>query len=207
MTGSRRLRLLLVPALAMAGACTPLGAWVYDDPSFTLSAVALREFESGPDSVELRITGCNRNDFELMGIGFEARLDVDGRVVGSGRHGNTYQLGTRDSTSFTVVVPVTSVEDLTPPADRRSPYQLTGSTTLKTPLGDRRVGLRQEGEVRRGTDGLQWRARNVVACRPGRSTLPGNWDTRTALPGPAPIPDRPPNQPRPGLPGGEDGRP
>lgn len=199
--------LFLVPALALAGACTPLGAWLYDDPSFALSAVALREFETGPDSVELRITGCNRNDFELMGVGFEARLNVDGRVVGSGRHENAYQLGTRDSTSFTVVLPVASVEDLTPPENGKSPYELIGTTMVKTPIGDRRVGLRQEGEVRRGTDGLQWQARNVVACRPGQSSLPGNWNTRTTLPGPEGIPDVPPNQPRPGMPVGGGGKP
>jgi hypothetical protein len=200
-------RALLVPTVVALGACTPLGAWLYDDPSFALSAVALREFGTGPDSVELRITGCNRNDFELMGVGFEARLNVDGRLVGSGLHENAYQLGTRDSTSFTVVLPVESVEDFTPPVDGKSPYELVGSTTVKTPIGDRRVDLRQEGEVRRGADGLQWRARNIVACRPGQSTLPGNWDTRTTLPGPEGIPQVPPNQPRPGVPIGGGGKP
>ncbi|HSE28671.1 MAG TPA: hypothetical protein VLA95_10615 [Gemmatimonadales bacterium] len=207
MTATPPVRVLLLPGLVALGACTPLGAWLYDDPSFALSAVALREFETGPDSVELRITGCNRNDFELMGVGFEAQLNVDGRVVGSGRHENAYQLGTRDSTSFTVVLPVASVEELTPPENGKSPYELIGTTTVKTPIGDRRVGLRQEGEVRRGADGLQWRSRNVVACRPGQSTLPGSWDTRTTLPGPEAIPDVPPNQPRPGVPVGGGGKP
>ncbi len=202
----RALRFLL-PGLVAATACTPLGAWLYDDPSFALSAVSLHEVAEGPDSVELRITGCNRNDFELMGFGFEAVLNVDGRTVGSGRLENAYQLATRDSTSFTVVVAVSSVDDVSP-SEAKGPYELVGSTTLKTPIGDRRVALRQEGEVHRGEEGLQWRARNVTLCRPGQSTLPGDWNTRTTLPGPERIPDRPTNQPMPGsIPGSGGGKP
>lgn len=207
MISPSRGRSLLLPMLAALGACTPLGAWLYDDPSFSLSAVSLNDLAEGPDSVELRITGCNRNDFELMGFGFEARLNVDGRTVGSGRLENAYQLATRDSTSFTVVVPVSSVDDVSP-ALAKGPYELVGSTTVKTPIGDRRVALHQEGEVHRGEEGLQWRARNVILCRPGQSTLPGDWNTRTTLPGPDRIPDLPPNQPMPGsIPGSGGGKP
>jgi hypothetical protein len=207
MTSPTRARACLIPSLLAVGACTPLGAWLYDDPSFALSAVALREIEGAPDSVELRITGCNRNDFELMGVGFEAQLNVDGRMVGAGRHENAYQLGTRDSTSFTIIVPVTSVAEFTPTTDRASPYVLIGSTTVKTPIGDRLVSLQQQGEVSLGKEGLQWKARNVIACRPGQSTLPGEWNTRTTLPGPEIIPDRPPSQPRPDMPIGGGGKP
>lgn len=207
MTTSSRGRACLFPGLLVVGACTPLGAWLYDDPSFALSAVALRDVQGAPDSVELRITGCNRNDFELMGIGFEAQLNVDGRMVGAGRHDNAYQLGTRDSTSFTVIVPVSSLAAFAPTSERASPYLLIGSTTVKTPIGDRHVSLQQQGEVSLGKEGLQWKARNVIACRPGQSTLPNDWNTRTTLPGPDLIPDRPAGQPRPDVPVSGGGRP
>lgn len=200
MTRPPLLRRGVLPLAAALGACTPLGAWLYDDPTFVLSAVSVREFDPGPDSVELRITGCNRNDFELMGVGFEAQLDVDGRPVGTGRLENAYQLATRDSTSLTVVVPLHSADRLDLPTNRARPYRLVGSTTVKTPIGDRRVRVRHEGEVRRDEDGLRWRSRGMVACRPGQSTLPVDWDTRSALPGPPGIPTPTPRTPRPSQP-------
>ena len=195
-------RACLAGGLLTAGGCTPLGAWLYDDPSFALSAVAVRRFDAGPDSVELRLTGCNRNDFELMGFGFEARLDVAGQPLGAGRLESTYQLATRDSTSITMVLPVGSVAGFPAGPKGVARYELVGVTTVRSPLGDRRVHLRQRGEVQRNGDVLVWRSREVASCRPGLSTLPGGWDTRTTLPGPEGIPDRPPNRPLPDVPGG-----
>lgn len=199
-----RIRILTAfPAASLAlaaTACTPLGAWLYDDPSFTLAQVEYHPAGDGTDSLEVVITGCNRNDYELMGFGFETQLLLDGRAVGSATLTNAYQLATRDSTQLTMVLPLSRTAGLSDPAAAMR-YELVGSTRIQTPIGERRVPMRQRGNVARSEDGYQWTARDVLPCRPGQSTLPGAWDTKTTLPGPDRIPVIVQPAPGQGIPG------
>jgi hypothetical protein len=184
-SASTAARLLLAGSLLTA-ACTPLGAWLYDDPSFALARVGVRHSAGGPgpDSLELVLAGCNPNDYDLMGFGFDARLRVDGREIGAVRSENTYQLVMRDSTLITVMLPVQSADDLAPGEAMTSLYELVGQTRIHTPIGDRRVAMVQKGEVRREEGGLAWHAWRARACRPGLATLPGAWDAKSTLPTP-----------------------
>ncbi|MGH7585248.1 MAG: hypothetical protein ACREMH_03295 [Gemmatimonadales bacterium] len=175
---------LLLGGFVLTAGCTPLGAWLYDDPSFALARVGLRQSGSGPDSLELVLAGCNPNDYDLMGFGFEAQLRVDGREVGAVRTENTYQLVMRDSTLITVMLPVQSAENLAPGQAVASLYELVGQTRIHTPIGDRRVEMVQKGEVRREEGALAWHGWKARACRPGLATLPGAWDTKSTLPTP-----------------------
>ena len=52
--------------LAVAS-CTPLGGWIYDDPTFVLNEVESRDGGEVPDTLALTFTGCNRNDFAVLG--------------------------------------------------------------------------------------------------------------------------------------------
>ena len=185
-------RLFLVGFLLTTG-CTPLGAWLYDDPSFALARVGVRDMPEGTDSLMLILAGCNRNDYDLMGFGFEAQLAVDGRQVGSVRTESLYQLDMRDSTMITVMLPLDSMASISPGAAVASLYELTGQTRIHTPIGERQVRLVQKGEVRRSEDGYAWSAWKTRACRPGMSTLPGAWDAKANLPSPAQIPSSRPN--------------
>ena len=175
--------LLLVGFVLTAG-CTPLGAWLYDDPSFALTRVGVRDVPEGQDSLMLILAGCNRNDYDLMGFGFEAQLAVDGRPVGSVRTESLYQLDMRDSTMITVMLPLDSMANISPGAAVASLYELTGQTRIHTPIGERHVRVVQKGEVRKSEDGYAWSTWKSRGCRPGMSTLPGAWDAKANLPVP-----------------------
>ena len=192
-------RWLLVGFVLTAG-CTPLGAWLYDDPSFALSRVGVRDMPEGPDSLMLILAGCNRNDYDLMGFGFEAQLNVDGRQVGSVRTENIYQLDMRDSTMITVMLPLDSMQRLSPGEAVPSLYELVGHTRIHTPIGERRVDLVQKGEVRMSEGALAWNTWKSRACRPGMSTLPGAWDAKANLPVPQIPPSVPAGRPEGGVP-------
>jgi hypothetical protein len=191
---SRAGRLFLAGFVLTAG-CTPLGAWLYDDPSFALARVGIRDMPEGTDSLMLVLAGCNRNDYDLMGFGFEAQLNVDGRQVGSVRTEALYQLDMRDSTMITVMLPLDSLANISPGASAASLYELTGQTRIHTPIGERHVKLAQKGEVRKSEAGYAWSAWKSRACRPGMSTLPGAWDAKANLPTPAQIPSSRPSVP------------
>ena len=55
-------------------ACTPLGGWLYSDPTFALSGVSTRFRGSPADTLQVVLTGCNLNDFNVDGLTIEGRL-------------------------------------------------------------------------------------------------------------------------------------
>jgi hypothetical protein len=188
---SRAGRRLLLTGFVLTAGCTPLGAWLYDDPTFALARVGVRDVPEGQDSLMLILAGCNRNDYDLMGFGFEAQFAVDGRQVGTVRTENLYQLDMRDSTMITVMVPLDSTTNIAPGGVAASLYELTGQTRIHTPIGERQVRLVQKGEVRKSEEGFAWSTWKTRACRPGMSTLPGAWDAKANLP----VPQIPSSQP------------
>ena len=54
-------------------------------------------------------------------------------------------------------------------------YELNGRIELSTPIGVRRVVLRQLGDVRFDSAGVPsgWTVRNARPCKPGQSIIPG----------------------------------
>jgi hypothetical protein len=54
-------------------------------------------------------------------------------------------------------------------------YELNGRIEVSTPIGIRRVVLRQVGDVRFDSAGIPsgWTVRNARPCRPGQSVIPG----------------------------------
>jgi hypothetical protein len=175
-----------------AFACVPFGGWLYDDPTFVLSELTVRG-AGGPDTLEMVLTACNRNDFPIQADEFVVSLSMEGRSIGSTEQPGPVMLQTRDSTKLTVPI---AIPPARAPASTRFAYVLTGHTTLQTPIGERRVELFQRGLV-------ALKPRNEVVhieqagrpCRPGRSTLPGYMPTPVALPpqaDPLPLPSGPP---------------
>lgn len=165
--------------------CTPIGAWLYDDPTFVLSEMTVRGAGNPSDTLEMVLTACNRNDYPIQATGIEVSLEMEGTSLGSVQSSQPYTLQTRDSTKLTV--PLAMLEESTDPGTSIS-YVMTGHTTLQTPIGERRVELFQQGAV-------ALKPRDEVAhiraagrpCRPGKSTLPSYM--------PIPIQIEPPPQP------------
>ena len=177
---------LLVLGASASAACVPLGGWLYDDPTFVLSELTLRG-AGGPDTLEMVLTACNRNDFPLQANGFVVSFSMEGQPVGSTRTSVPVMLQTRDSTKLTVPIALPSEHAN---ASERLSYVLSGHTSLQTPIGERRVELFQRGRVvLKPRDEVVHIDQAGKPCRPGRSTLPGYMPTPVLIsPPPAPVP-------------------
>ena len=173
----------VIDGLASVGlgllACTPLGGWLYSDPTFALSGVSTRFRGSPADTLQLVLTGCNLNDFNLDGLTIEGRLTVDGAPVGSLWTAQPFMLKMRDSVELLVPLEIPRSEEPRVHAKGddfvTASYELNGRVEVNTPMGIRRVPLKQHGEVRFDSAGAAsgWTVRNAKPCRPGQSVIPG----------------------------------
>jgi hypothetical protein len=184
--------------------CTPLGAWVYDDPSFHLTRVESRHpggAGAQPDSLNLVFLACNRNDFDLQLPRVAARLSVVGRGSSPTGSAANYTLPTR--TVSEVVVTVSLADSLMAMDQVHRRFDLQGETTVSTPSGDRLVVWKQRGSVWRTGDSLHWVGEQGIPCRPGLSQLPSYFTPPPPIA--PPVVDDPPARVRPDS--GESGRP
>jgi hypothetical protein len=115
-------------------------------------------------------------------------------------------LATRDSSEFTVTVPLQG-DELAHPGKGRG-YALETRGILRTPAGTKNITALLHGKVSERGEALSWSS-DGPPCRPGLSALPGVFDRRVPL-------DRPSNEPspadrapgmQPGLGTGPAGRP
>lgn len=185
-------RVGLVVLAAVAG-CTPLGAWLYDDPTFVLSAVSRRGGGIQRDTLEMVLVACNRNEFTLTGSAIEVSVQVDGRTVSQGRSERSFVLPLRDSTAVTVPIAIAREQLRGIGAAGAQPvrFRLLGRGVVRTPLGVRRVPFGFSGALR-FPEGAESTAveRSGPPCRPGRSTIPpgGPWVPDEQLPAPPSTP-------------------
>ncbi len=176
-----------------------MGAWLYDDPSFALRSVTVRRGAAGAaptDSLDLVFVGCNRNDYDVLGDSFTAQLAVSGRTIGQGAREQPILLATRDTSSFTVTLPLQSANLATNAS--RAPFELNSRSLLHTPVGDRPVSFHVRGRVDLTDTTANWFAEAGPACRPGLSQLPTEFGRRVPLTPPSDMPPRVPQAPGPG---------
>jgi len=159
-------------------ACTPLGRWLYSDPTFELSGVSLRYAGLPADTLLLQFTGCNLNDFDVDGLMVSGRLMVGGRAIGSLWSDRRFPMQMRDTAQVAVSLQIPRDDDWPIHAKGGSaietPYELNGQVQVATPIGIRNVRLRQLGTVKFDESGLaaNWTVRNPRGCSPGQSILP-----------------------------------
>jgi len=191
----------LVPVLsALLGACTPLGAWVYDAPRFAVAEIHPMAPGGGRQGFEFVLTGCNLNDYDLMADSLALQLNLRGQPVGSATYALPIALPMRDSARVTVALTV-SDEALRQYQDGREvPFTVRSVGTMRTPMGPKVFNASHRGTVQMAADsGARWTATIQNACRPGSSVLPPAEGRGTQLPtvrGPevAPGSQRPPNR-------------
>ena len=189
---------VMVCAIAVAlAACTPLGVWVYEDPSFALQSITLRsgpDSRAGADSMELVFAGCNRNDYEVVGESLSTSLHVDGHKVAQGRRDQPYRIATRDSApvSITLAMQGDWIYGAT-----ELPVEVESELLLKLPNGERRYAMSQKGILTMKEGKAVLRVAEARRCRPGTSALPGQFSRPVDIERPEPI--RPfPTSPGPG---------
>lgn len=178
----RRHGLLLVLGFTALPACSAMGAWIYQDPTYVLRSVDLKlgADESGvADSVQLTFIGCNLNDFDITETSFATSLSIAGRSAGLGDHGRTIYLATRDTSRFSVMVPVHN--EALPDGSKAHPFEIKAVSQVVTPIGERAINVQMAGLVERQNGQLNWRMK-PQGCKPGTSTLPASFDTRPIQP-------------------------
>jgi hypothetical protein len=159
--------------------CTPLGAWLYSDPTFALSGVRTTFQGSPADTLQFVLTGCNLNDFDVDGLTINGQLFVDGAAVGSLQSRRAFTMKMRDSVDVTVFLQIPRADEPRVHAKGddfvMARYELHGLVELATPIGVRRVNVLQRGDVRFDSAGVPsgWTVRNARPCKPGQSVLPG----------------------------------
>jgi hypothetical protein len=146
---SPRRRLQGLCLLATLAACTPLGAWVYDDPGLEVSRVRLNQDAAG-DPVVLGLAVWNPNDYDVSTARLELHLRLDDMPVGHFR---------RDSI---IPVPRSGLADLTLPLTVSAGpvrqriramgsgihrFAVEGRATFSTPFGRRQVRFAHAGDL------------------------------------------------------------
>jgi hypothetical protein len=171
----------LFPLLAVLAGCTPLGLWVYEDPSMALRSAAQLRVAGGQqqgDSLEFVMVGCNLNDYDLTGDSVRTVLSVAGAKVGEAVSTRPLLFATRDTSRFTLTVPLQATVAA---QGQRQPFELLVISTLRTPLGVRELSYRLVGEVQVNAEQFAWRVPQNRGCKPGGSVLPGVFDRRIPL--------------------------
>jgi hypothetical protein len=181
MLRSRHFVAILLVALP---GCSAVGAWLYQDPTYALRSVDVRRGaeQGSTDSLELTFVGCNLNDYDITETSFATTMSIGGKSAGPGDHGQTIYLATRDTSRFSVIVPM-HAEAL--PEQGSRPFEVKAVSQVRTPIGDRAVNVRMAGLVERSGAQLNWKMK-PQECKPGTSVLPASFDTRAIPPGARP---------------------
>lgn len=128
----------------------------------------------GGDSLELVLVGCNLNDYDLTGQSVRSRLAINGQTVAEGVSDRKILLATRDTSRFSVSLPLPEVlrtADATPRT-----FELQVASVVVTPLGERDLTYSLRGQVQRSGENLAWRVEVGKSCRPGGSALPNQFE-------------------------------
>jgi hypothetical protein len=179
------LRSALLILLAPVGGCTPLGAWVYDAPRFTVAEIHAAPPERDRLAFEFVLTGCNLNDYDLMADSLALQLNLHGEPVSSATWATPIALPMRDSTRVTIAVTVPSarMRELKGGGEGDVPFALHAVSTVRTPMGLKVVDGWQRGSVRLKADTtVGWTTKAQIACRPGSGWLPPAEGRGTAAP-------------------------
>jgi LEA14-like dessication related protein len=142
-----------VACLALLGACTPLGLWIYEDPVVTVSRVTLELRDSRPMSaspVVVALAVHNRNDYPLASTQMEVSLRLNGVPIGSLKQDSRVPMAT--GAVSTVAMPLKLEKHATPSRLRsldtgRHRFAVRGRATFETPFGIRKVRFAEEGEM------------------------------------------------------------
>jgi LEA14-like dessication related protein len=137
-------------------ACTPLGVWVYNDPSVTVSRVRVDAETEGTLPVVVALDVVNPNDYALSTTRLELRLLLDDLPIGQLDHDSSVALPKGTATVALPLVP----DEGTPPARLQAfrsgvhRFTVRGRATFATPFGKQKVRFAQEGDLVFGSPAL-----------------------------------------------------
>lgn len=165
-------------ALALLTACTPMGVWLYEEPTVGLDDVLI-DTSAGeaalPPYVILAVR--NRNDFEVGLRYVELLLQIDGSDIGNARVDTIVTLAPLETRPVRVKVPPTDAGARARISELRAGihrYAIVGRARMETPIGERRIGFRHEirGEAVAATGAVTGSAAPAVAPGGAGATSP-----------------------------------
>ena len=149
------MRRIVVPIVvaALSPACTPLGLWIYEEPTVEVTEVKL---EAGADfPVQIAFAVSNANDFEVSLLRVYVRCSLSGSSLVDRDLATAASFGARDRQIVRIGV---AQADLAPGANpggaASQQYTIDGFAILKTPIGERRIPFTRTGTSLTGQVGM-----------------------------------------------------
>jgi LEA14-like dessication related protein len=184
-----------------AGACTPLGLWVYGDPGLEVSQVRLDYDPAGAAPVVVGLAVWNPNDYDLSTARLELHLRLDDVTVGHFSRDSIIpvpQTGLADF-ALPLTVPTGPIrERIRSLGSGTHRFAVVGRAIFSTPFGRRNVRFAHAGDLTFGRETGVEVASSVP--EPGVRVRRNPYAPRT--PSVWPIPDQGPRE----GPRGEGGR-
>jgi LEA14-like dessication related protein len=141
---------ILMVGVMSATACTPLGLWVYDDPSVTVARVRLAEKPTSKAPVLIALEVHNPNDYDLSTVAVELLLRLDDVQIGQSSRDRTVPLPKGTTSTLEVpLVPARGAAASRFPSFLNGPHRfaIRGRAQFATPFGKRKVSFAQEGQI------------------------------------------------------------
>lgn len=142
------MRRIVIPIILAASvpACTPLGLWIYQEPTVEVTSVRLDPALGAAFPVQLAFAVSNANDFEVSLVRVHVRFSVGGSSMIDRDLSTAAAFAARDRQVVHIGV---APGDLVPGSARRlsgtHPYTIEGFAVLKTPIGERRIPFARAG--------------------------------------------------------------
>jgi hypothetical protein len=131
-------------------ACTPLGMWVYNHPSVTVSRVRVDAQAEGTLPVIVALDVLNPNDYTISATRFELMLLLDSLMIGRLARDGRLEVG--KGAAATVALPIEPDRDA--PTARLQAFRtgvhrftVQGRATFATPFGKQDIRFAQEGDL------------------------------------------------------------
>ena len=146
-----QLRSLAPVMLTVHAGCTPLGLWIYEEPTIEITSVTLNDARAAEYPIRIALQLSNENDFEVSLERVELHLTLNGSAIVDrelataalfpARDRNTVEIGV----AWRDVGPGLRPEGLGPGNHR---YSVAGEAHLRTPIGRRSIRFARAGTDR-----------------------------------------------------------
>ena len=154
--------------------CTPLGLWMYEDPTVTVSDVRIQTgaLVKG-ERVEVVLTVRNRNDYDVLVDSVVVSLALDSVPLGKVLHAPGTPVPRNGSTNIRIPVDsmspqaISMLNSLQPGIHA---YRVGGAARIGTPIGERRVSFQLSARADFGV--LHWRRRPYTRPNPFGFAVP-----------------------------------
>ncbi|HEY7479279.1 MAG TPA: LEA type 2 family protein [Gemmatimonadales bacterium] len=144
------IRPLLACLLSAIVACTPLGLWIYDDPTLEVSRVRVDRNGAGAAPVVVGLAVWNPNLYALSTARLELQLRLDDLTVGHFDRDSIIPLpqGGLADVALPLTVPSGRIRDrIRAMASGTHRFAVEGRATLSTPFGEREVPFEHVGDL------------------------------------------------------------